>query len=158
MVKRKDTTTTSDQATQSSAASATDTVEQRVVAFAEQLGRIVSTVQARADGWLDHQTLNDQLIRVRDGAADLLQRLDSGTASPSSTATLAQTTGNTPGRSVTATTARRATATTGRSGGKVDAPGKTHRKPPESTPGIKHSDEMIPKLKAAQTMRRRRRG
>jgi hypothetical protein len=38
----------------------------------------------------------------------------------------------------------------------VDAPGKSHRKPPPSARGIKHSDEMIPKLKAAQTMRRRR--
>ena len=47
---------------------------------------------------------------------------------------------------------------TGRSGGKVDAPGKTHRKAPAATPGIKHSDLMIPKVTAAQTMRKGRRG
>jgi hypothetical protein len=52
----------------------------------------------------------------------------------------------------------RATAAKGRSGGKVDAPGKTHRKAPAALHGIKHSDETIPKLKAAQTMRRGRRG
>ena len=52
----------------------------------------------------------------------------------------------------------RAKPAAGRSGGKVDAPGKTHRKAPEATPGIKHSDQMIPKVKAAQTMRRGRRG
>jgi hypothetical protein len=49
--------------------------------------------------------------------------------------------------------------TAGRSGGKVDAPGKTHRKPPTGARGIKHSDEVVAKLKGAQTMRRgRRRG
>jgi hypothetical protein len=48
--------------------------------------------------------------------------------------------------------------TTGRSGGKVDAPGKTHRKAPAPTPGVKHSDLMIPKVTAAQKMRKGRRG
>ena len=55
MAKRKD-TTTSDQTIRGSATSATDPVEQRLVAFAEQLGRIVGTVQAKADGWLDRKT------------------------------------------------------------------------------------------------------
>ena len=51
MAKRKD-TTTSDQTIQGSITTATDPVEQRLVAFAEQLGRIVGTVQAKAEGWL----------------------------------------------------------------------------------------------------------
>jgi hypothetical protein len=42
----------------------------------------------------------------------------------------------------------------GRSGGKVDAPGKKHRGAPAATPGIKHSDLMIPKVTAAQKMRK----
>ena len=138
MAKRKDTTTPSGQATPRSATSATDTVEQRLVSFAEQLGRIAGTVQARADGWLDRQTLNDQLTRIRDGAADLLDHLGSGTAS------------------IAAAPAQK--KKTGRSGGKVDAPGKTHRKPPPSARGTKHSDEMIPKGNAAQRMRHMRRG
>jgi hypothetical protein len=45
-------------------------------------------------------------------------------------------------------------AQTGRSGGKVDAPGKKHRGAPAATPGIKHSDLMIPKTAIAQKMRR----
>jgi hypothetical protein len=45
-------------------------------------------------------------------------------------------------------------ATAGRSGGKVDAPGKKHRGAPAATPGIKHSDLMIPKVTAAQKMRK----
>jgi hypothetical protein len=160
MAKRKDTTTSSGPAAPRSVTSATDTVEQRVVAFAEQLGRIVGTVHAKADGWLDRQTLNDELTRIRDGAADLLHHLGSGTPSDPVAAAPAprRTTADAPERSATTTTARRASAETGRSGGKVDAPGKTHRKPPTGARGIKHSDEMIPKLKAAQAARRRRHG
>lgn len=45
-------------------------------------------------------------------------------------------------------------APAGRSGGKVDAPGKKHRGAPPATPGIKHSDLMIPKVTAAQKMRK----
>ena len=45
-------------------------IEQQVVAFAEQLGRIVGTVQARAEGWLDPGAPNDQMTRVRGGAVD----------------------------------------------------------------------------------------
>jgi len=42
----------------------------------------------------------------------------------------------------------------GRSGGAVDAPGKTHRKPAASARGAKHSDQTISKIKGAKTMRR----
>ena len=155
MAKRKD-TTTSDQTIRGSATSATDPVEKRLVAFAEQLGRIVGTVQNKADGWLDRKTLNEELTRIRDGAADLLQHVGTETASASDVAPAQrQTTDHAP---ATATTGWRATAATGRSGGKVDAPGKTHRTPPAGARGIKHSDEMIPKLKAAQATRRRRHG
>ena len=52
-----------------------DVLEERVVAFAEQLGRIAGTVQAKAAGWMDGDALKKELARVRDGAADLLQRL-----------------------------------------------------------------------------------
>jgi hypothetical protein len=160
MAKRKDTTTPSAPAAPRSVTSATDTVEQRVVAFAEQLGRIVGTVHAKADGWLDRQTLNDELTRIRDGAADLLHHLGSRTPSDPVAAAPAprRTTGDTPERSATTTTARRASAETGRSGGKVDAPGKRHRKPPPSARGTKHSDEKIPKMRAGKIMRRSGRG
>src|ERR1700722_4976184 len=141
MAKRKDTTTSDQRTTQGSAASATDTVEQRLVAFAEQLGRIAGTVQARADGGLDRQTLKGDPTQIRDGAADLLKHVGSGAASGSVAATPAprQTTERTPGRSATAATRWRATAATGRSGGKVDAPGKAHRRPPAGGRGVKHS-------------------
>lgn len=125
----------------------TDTVEDRVVAFAEQLGRIVGTVQARTDGWLDRKTLNEQLTRVRDGAAELLNHLATGVASVAATSAQKQT-------NTSPEPSSRRAAATGRSGGKVDAPGKKHRTPPARARGVKHSDETISKVKAAQTIRR----
>ena len=37
--------------------STVDSMEQKMLAFAEQLGRIVGTVQAKAEGWLDRDAL-----------------------------------------------------------------------------------------------------
>ena len=56
-------------------ASTVDSMEQRMLAFAEQLGRIVGTVQAKAEGWLDRDTLNAQISTVRDSASALLDQL-----------------------------------------------------------------------------------
>jgi hypothetical protein len=44
--------------------------------------------------------------------------------------------------------------TAARSGGKVDAPGKKHRKPAARTRSVKHSNQMISKGKASRQMRR----
>lgn len=140
MATRNDKTTRRPQAAAQSAVSATGTNDARVVAFAEQMGRLVGTVYARTEGWADSQGLKDQLARIRDGATDLLNRLGSATAPASASAPRKQH----PQR--------------GRSGGKVDAPGKKHRKAPPATPGIKHSDLMIPKVTAAQKIRKGRRG
>ncbi len=52
-----------------------DSVQEKVVAFAEQLGRIVGTVQAKTEGWFDRQALRDELTSVRDTAAALLKQL-----------------------------------------------------------------------------------
>lgn len=93
--------------------STSDRIEERLVAFAEQLGWLVGTVQARAEGWLDRAVLSREIGRIRDSAAELLAHLNredalqrEGPAKP------------------TATSAPR------RSRGPVDAPGKRHRKPP----------------------------
>jgi len=64
-VKAADTT-----AAASDTTAAKDAMEQRVIAFAEQLGRIYGTVQAKAEGWMDRETLNTQIASVRDGAAE----------------------------------------------------------------------------------------
>jgi hypothetical protein len=117
------------------------TVEERVVAFAEQLGRLIGTVESKSERWVDQKALNDQLTQIRDGAADLLKHLGSALAS---------------GRAAAKPQKARSKAATsvGRSGGAVDAPGKTHRKMAKGARGAKHSDQRISKIKAAKMLRR----
>ena len=88
-----------------------DLIAEKVAAFAEQLGVLVGTVQAKAQGWLDRTMLTREIGRIRDSAADLLAHLNRE-----------DTMGNTPAE-------RTATSATRRSRGPVDAPGKRHRKP-----------------------------
>ena len=59
-------------------ATTADATEQRVMAFAERVGRIVGTIQAKTDGWMDRETLNKQIAGVRDEAARLLDQLAGG--------------------------------------------------------------------------------
>lgn len=115
-VKRTNTDTT---ATKASDATTTDAIERRVVAFAEQLGRIVGTVQAKTEGWLDRDALSKQIASVRDGAADLLDQLAGGVTKAPKKRPLSAASNS---------------KSKGRSGGVVDAPGKKHRQPMPNDP------------------------
>jgi hypothetical protein len=133
--------------TNASRARTTDAIEPRVVAFAEELGRIAGTFQATAEGWLDRETLKKQIASVRDGAADLLKQLAGGaTKALKKTPAVATVRGGTKDRS----------------GGMVDAPGKKHRKPMPTVPGAGSADSQAAKMRTAKTMikttRRRGRG
>jgi hypothetical protein len=86
-----------------------DLVEEKLLAFAEQLGWFVGTVHAKAPGWLDRTVLIKEIGRVQDSAADLLAHV------------------NALQRNTTAK--RTAISATRRSRGPVDAAGKRHRKP-----------------------------
>jgi hypothetical protein len=123
-----------------------ETLEQRVLAFAEQLGRLAGTVHARAEGWMDREALAKQIASVRDGAAALLEQL-AAAAKPSTTV---PATAGAPGRA------------RGRSGGVVDAPGKKHRRPIPRDPGVNKAVSQAAKMRTAKTMvktnRRRGRG
>lgn len=92
-------------------------LEQQVLSFAEQLGYVAGSIQSRAEGLADRKKLSRQVTEVRDSAKRLLEQLASGVASR-----VRRT--PTPKRPV-----RKA-----RSGGTVDAPGKTHRKPAPAGP------------------------
>jgi hypothetical protein len=124
-----------------------DAMEQRVVEFAEQLGRIAGTFQAKADGWMDREALTKQIASVRDSAAELLEQLAGGATKGSK-------------RNPVATAALGKTK--GRSGGVVDAPGKKHRKPMRTDPDANLADSQAAKMRMARTMvktnRRRGRG
>ena len=131
-----------------------DALDQRVVKFAEQVGRMVGTVQAKAEGWLDGAALQSQLKGLRDEASALLEQI-----AATAPAVFGKRTARRP-RSSARKTGVKSTAADAktRSGGAVDAPRKRHRKPAPSTPGIKHSDDRIAKLRAANTLPRRPRG
>lgn len=139
--KNGDTTTTA------SGAPTLDAMEQRVLAFAEQVGRIAGTLQAKAEGWMERETLNAQIARVRDGAADLLEQLAGGATKASDKTPAGVGVGG---------------GTKGRSGGVVDAPGKKHRKPIPSDPDASMAASQAAKMRTATTMvktnRRRGRG
>lgn len=113
---------------------------QQAIALAEQLGRIAGTIEGTAEAWLNRQTLTDQLTRVRDGAAKMLDTLTNGTAKSKTTAKKK--------------TAKAAAATRGAD--PAHAPGKKRRKPGPTLHGVKKSDEQIPKLRTAAFNRQRR--
>jgi hypothetical protein len=150
MAKRTNTTTRRNLGTTRAASTdgtTADVMEQRVLAFAEQLGRIAGIVQAKAEGWSAGDRLKQELARVRDGAAELLEQLAGGPTAvekkkPVAVAALKRT--------------------TGRSGGVVDAPGKKHRPPMATDPDASLADSQAAKMRAARTMvktpRRRGRG
>src|SRR5687767_6301856 len=100
---------------QTSSSTTADAVEQKFVALAEQMGRLIGTVQTKAEGWLDPKYMRDQITRIQEGASDLLSHL-----------------GNATGKSDEPASQPSARPPSGRSGGKVDAPGKKHRPPPPS--------------------------
>lgn len=152
-------------------------IEQRVVAFAEQLGRLVGTVERKTTGWLDMAALSDQVTRIRDGAADLLSQLGGNGATPEEagkgpqphpivTIPVAEARGddadpdmpsNADAKPASLRPARsRAASPSGRSRAHVAAPGKAHRKPPPSVAGAQHSDETIAKAGATDRIRRTR--
>ena len=89
-----------------------DRIDQRLVAFADQLGVFVGTVRANGESSLDRTVLTTELGRIRDSAVDLLAHLTRDDTAQRKT----------PAIPTAATVARR-------SRGPVDAPGKRHRKP-----------------------------
>jgi hypothetical protein len=120
-----------------------DPIEQRVIAFAEQLGRIVGTVQAKTEGWMDTEKLRKQISGVRDSAADLVARLSPATEPAAGSA-------NKPAAARARSAANEAK---GRSGGVVDAPGKKHRKPLRPGPEASRARSQAGKARAAKTTR-----
>jgi hypothetical protein len=86
MAKRNDLNTSAAERDDAAGAT-TQSKEQRLVAFAEQLGWLAGTIQGKAEGWLNNETLTAQISKVRDGASALLEQLrpaqTAGSARPS---------------------------------------------------------------------------
>jgi len=151
-------------------------LSEQAIALAEQLGRIAGTIEGTAEAWINRQSLADQLTRVRDGAAEMLESLTSGaergrsaatatvrnftddvrqTASKAVTAVAA---GRRTGKGLTKSTktVKRAAAAGTRQADTEHAPGKQHRKPAPTLRGVKKSDQRIRKARTAAEMRQRR--
>jgi hypothetical protein len=55
--------------------------EGRIEGFAEDLGRLLGTAEAKAKGWLgQRQSIAKQLTQIRDTASELLQQMTGGGA------------------------------------------------------------------------------
>ena len=126
--------------TQKAGGDETDRIERHVVAFAEQVGFLIGTVQAKTEGWLDREHLSRTVAQIRDNAAQLLKQMKSrGSSKPARV--------------------KAASSTNGR--GLVDAPGKRHRKPPpQESIGRRMGKPEIERLtaKGMKTGRYRKRG
>ncbi|MGE3491272.1 MAG: hypothetical protein AB7N29_14800 [Vicinamibacterales bacterium] len=112
--------------------------EQKVVALAEQLGWFLGTAKARADGWIGNVKVRNELTRIRDGAALLLQHIDAAARAAGIESSRAKASAKPAG------TSRSAAPNVKASRGPVDAPGKRHRKPPPQeklTPAMKRMGE-----------------
>ena len=115
----------------------------QAIALAEQLGRIAGTVEGTAEQWLNRQKLTEQLTRVRDGATQLIESLANGAVR-----------GRRSGKSKAS--GKKSPARAAKASDPAHAPGKRHRKPSPTLKGVKKSDERIPKMRTAETVRQRR--
>jgi hypothetical protein len=115
---------------QTTSGTTTDAVEERLVAFAEQLGTLVGTVQAKTEGWFDREALGKQLADIRDRASELLDQV---------TQTAATGVAETPKRAAPPKPTAKVNSAGTSNRGLVDAPGKRHRKPPPQTKVSRHA-------------------
>ena len=119
-------------------------LSEQAMALAEQLGRAAGTIQGTAETWLTRQKLAEELTRVRDAAAEMLETLGAGAAKARS--------------AVRGKPVKRVSAAVTRPADPAHAPGKRHRKPVASKRGVKKSNTVIPKMRTARAVRQRRKG
>jgi hypothetical protein len=107
-------------------------VESSVIALAEQLGTFLGQVTAKGEGWLDNDALREQATMIRDGASEVLKRVNSAGAAAKQSVTTAKQSVTKAVKSRIAKPAKEEDEESNArpSRGAVDAPGKKHRKPP----------------------------
>lgn len=150
MAKRKAT-----KSTETVVDTAADAVEPMVIALAEQLGSVLGRVRRQADDWMGNEALRQQVTQIRDGATQLLERVNRATAAAGKSAKQLM-----PAKKSSAKKAKKSAApkSKGRSGGVVDAPGKRHRKPPPEELFDKRLGEPMGQQMGQKILRRRGRG
>ena len=134
----------SDNATKPPAGGTSSTAtEQKVVELAEQLGTFLGRVQAKAEGWLENETLRAQVTQIRDSAAELLDHVNRASAAARKAAkgeksSAARAEKPAPPQA----TAPAESSIVRPSSDPVHAPGKRHRKPPPQEPINKRMGEL----------------
>ena len=129
----------------------------QAIALAEQLGRIAGTIEGTAESWLNRQKLAEQLTRVRDGATQMLDGLSAGAERGRKAASAAVSrVRSKPVRNKKKAKNAKPVAAASAERNPAHAPGKRRRGPAPSTPGLKKSDETIPKARLAEANRQRR--
>ena len=144
--------TASKDSSEASATNPGDPIEAQVVAFASQLGFMVGTVQAKAEGWLDRKTLSQEISRIRDKATALLDRVNGEITAAAAAAQRSAASSRQDAKQ----TAAGSDARPGR--GPVDAPGKRHRRPPPQERLDKRMGEPEGKHMGQKSARTGRRG
>jgi hypothetical protein len=129
---------------------------QQAIALAEQLGRIAGNIEGTAESWMNRETLAEQLTRVRDGAAKMLEGLSAGADRSRKAAASAIRSVRPAASGAKSKGAKAAPAAATRPPDPSRAAGKRRRKPAPTMKGVKKSDESIPKLRTATAVRQRR--
>jgi hypothetical protein len=119
-----------------------DAMEERLVAFAEQLGMLVGTVQAKTDGWVNREAINKEIARIKGSAAELLEYVNESVTRAARPA----------GRKQVAASA------TGQGRGLAAAPGKRHRQPPPQERGSRSMSQPKGTQTAPELVKAVRRG
>ena len=96
--------------------------EPLVVKLAGRLGTLLGRARSKADGLVERVAVRKQVGQIRDGATQLMNRVNRAGAAVKKRVTKSVTAKKSKGKSTTAVKRR--------SKGAVDAQGKRHRKPP----------------------------
>ena len=128
--------------------------EPMLITLAEQLGSFLGGLQRKADGLMEGESVQQQLTLIRDGATQLLERVNQASESVRKSAAKAATSVKS---SVASAGKSAPPAPVRRSRGPVDAPGKKHRKPPPQEKFDRHMGEPVGKQMGQKSMKNRMR-
>ena len=133
-----------------------DGAEPMLITLAEQLGSFLGGLQRKADVLMEGESVQQQLTLIRDGATQLLERVNQASESVRKSAAKVATSVKSSVASA-GKSAPPAPPAPKRSRGAVDAPGKKHRKPPPQEKIARHMGEPVGKQMGQKSMKNRMR-
>ena len=134
-----------------------DGAEPMLITLAEQLGSFLGGLQRKADVLMEGESVQQQLTLIRDGATQLLERVNQASESVRKSAAKVATSVKSSVASAGKSAPPAPPAPMRRSRGAVDAPGKKHRKPPPQEKIDRHMGEPVGKKMGQKSMKNRMR-